>query len=77
MKPNAKKTRQQDSASHDRHLSVLKAGASSFARSIIHAVAIKDEEIFFLSDSDGMVPLEPGHGLELIIMTAVFSTVTS
>ena len=34
-------------------------------RSIAHAVVIKHQNIFFLSESDGEVALEGAHGLGL------------
>jgi glycogen debranching enzyme len=43
----------------------LVPGATSIARSIAHAVVIKDEDIFFLCEPDGSAPLEPGHGFGL------------
>src|SRR5262245_65824932 len=43
----------------------LVPGTTSITRSIAHAVVIKDEDIFFLSEQDGSVPLEAGHGFGL------------
>ncbi len=40
-------------------------GTTSIARSIARAVVIKDEDIFFLCEPDGSVPLEAGHGFGL------------
>lgn len=40
-------------------------GASTITRSTAHALVIKDEDIFFLSDPDGTVPIEKGHGFGL------------
>src|SRR4030095_16453622 len=48
---------------HDEH--ELVPGVTSITRSIAHAVVIKDEDIFFLCEPDGSVPLEPGHGFGL------------
>src|SRR5262245_33342084 len=43
----------------------LVPGTTSSTRSITHAVVIKDEDIFFLCEPDGAVPLESGHGFGL------------
>jgi len=43
----------------------LVPGTTSITRSIAHAVVIKDEDIFFLCEHDGAVPLESGHGFGL------------
>src|SRR5262245_54341750 len=43
----------------------LVPGATSSIRSIARAVVIKDEDIFFLCEPDGAVPLEAGHGFGL------------
>lgn len=43
----------------------LVPGTTAIKRSIAHAVVIKDEEMFFLAETDGSVPLERGHGFGL------------
>jgi glycogen debranching enzyme len=43
----------------------LVPGVTSITRSIAHSVVIKDEDIFFLCEPDGDVPLEAGHGFGL------------
>ncbi len=43
----------------------LVPGATSGTRSIAHAVVIKDEDVFFLCEPDGSVPIEAGHGFGL------------
>src|SRR5438309_1516051 len=43
----------------------LVPGTTSSTRSIAHAVVVKDEDTFFLTEPDGSVPLEPGHGFGL------------
>jgi glycogen debranching enzyme len=43
----------------------LVPGTTSITRSITNAVVIKDEDIFFLCEPDGSVPLEAGHGFGL------------
>jgi len=43
----------------------LVPGTTSITRSITHAVVIKDEDVFFLCEPDGGVPLEKGHGFGL------------
>src|SRR5215475_10168643 len=43
----------------------LVPGATSITRSIARAVVIKDEDIFFLCEPDGVAPLEAGHGFGL------------
>jgi glycogen debranching enzyme len=43
----------------------LVPGDSSVIRSIAHAVVIKSEDLFFLSEADGSVPLTAGHGFGL------------
>src|SRR5262249_30606599 len=43
----------------------LVPGTTSITRSITHAVVIKDEDVFFLCEPDGIAPLEPGHGFGL------------
>jgi hypothetical protein len=43
----------------------LVPGTTSITRSITHAVVIKDEDVFFLCEPDGVVPLESGHGFGL------------
>src|SRR4051794_38563168 len=37
----------------------------SITYSIAHALVVKDEDLFFVSESDGSVPLERGHGFGL------------
>jgi glycogen debranching enzyme len=43
----------------------LVPGTTTIARSITHAVVIKDEDMFFICEPDGSVPLETGHGFGL------------
>jgi glycogen debranching enzyme len=43
----------------------LVPGTTSITRSITHAVVIKDEDVFFLCEPDGIAPLEAGHGFGL------------
>jgi glycogen debranching enzyme len=43
----------------------LVPSAAALTRSIAHAVVIKDEDIFFLCEPDGSVPLEAGHAFGL------------
>ncbi|MGH9768470.1 MAG: amylo-alpha-1,6-glucosidase [Blastocatellia bacterium] len=43
----------------------LVPGTTSITRSIAQMVAIKDEDVFFLCEPDGSVPLEAGHGFGL------------
>lgn len=43
----------------------LVPGVAAITRSITHAVVIKEEDIFFLAESDGSVPLSTGHGFGL------------
>jgi glycogen debranching enzyme len=43
----------------------LVPGTTTITRSITHAVVIKDEDVFFLCEPDGAVPLEGGHGFGL------------
>src|SRR5438874_2558944 len=43
----------------------LVPSAAAIIRSITHAVVIKREDIFFLSETDGSVPLALGHGFGL------------
>lgn len=40
-------------------------GTPTIARSILHTVVVKDEDIFFLAEPDGCVPLESAHGFGL------------
>ncbi len=50
---------------HERKQRILTQGTSSTTRGIADAIVIKDGNIFFLSDPDGSVPLDDGHGLGL------------
>jgi glycogen debranching enzyme len=50
-------------ASHEEHDSMPEM--SAVTRSIAHAVVIKDEDVFFLCQPDGTVPLESNHGFGL------------
>src|SRR5262245_20305447 len=43
----------------------LVPGTTSIMRNITNAVVIKDEDMFFLCDPEGSVPLEAGHGFGL------------
>jgi glycogen debranching enzyme len=43
----------------------LVPSTTSLTRSIAHAVVLKDEDIFFLCEPDGSVPLEAGHAFGL------------
>jgi glycogen debranching enzyme len=45
----------------------LAAGTPSYTRSIADALVIKDQNLFFLSDPHGRVPLQDGHGLGLYL----------
>ena len=40
-------------------------GTTAITRSIAHTVVIKDQDVFFLTDTDGAVPLESAHGFGL------------
>jgi len=60
---DSKKPVDQDDKSSD--YGDLIPGASAITRSTAHAIVIKDEDIFFLTDTDGIVPLEKGHGFGL------------
>lgn len=44
---------------------VLTQGKSAITQSIAHAIVIKHDELFFLSEPDGSVPLHGGHGFGL------------
>jgi hypothetical protein len=44
---------------------VLTHGRSSMTRGIADAVVIKGEDLFFLTEPDGRVPIEDGHGFGL------------
>ena len=44
---------------------MLTHGRSSMTRSIAEAVVIKGEDLFFLTEPDGSVPIEGGHGFGL------------
>lgn len=44
---------------------MLTQGEPSHASGIADAVVIKDEEVYFLCQSDGVVPFDEGHGLGL------------
>ena len=44
---------------------VLTQGRSSMTRGIAEAAVIKGEDLFFLSEPDGRVPIEDGHGFGL------------
>lgn len=48
---------------HEEH--DLIPGMAAVTRSIAHAVVIKDEDMFFLCQADGTVPLESNHGFGL------------
>src|SRR5262249_19066141 len=50
----------------------LVPGRTSSTRSITDAVVIKDEDVFFLCDPEGSVPLEPGHGFGLYYLDCRF-----
>jgi glycogen debranching enzyme len=50
---------------HDREDDI--AGTPSFTSSIADALVIKDQNLFFLTDPDGRVPLRDGHGLGLYL----------
>src|SRR5690349_24895871 len=50
---------------HARRQRVLKGGQSAITRGIAHAIVIKDENIFFLAEPSGDVPLGGEHGLGL------------
>jgi glycogen debranching enzyme len=52
-------------APHFEWESDLVPGDASVIRSIAHAVVIKSEDLFFLSEADGSVPLTAGHGFGL------------
>lgn len=66
--------RKNDSASHplaseserkERQDRVLTQNMASITRSISQAVVVKDENLFFLSEPDGNVPLDDEHGFGL------------
>jgi glycogen debranching enzyme len=40
-------------------------GTAASTRSLAHTVVMKDEDVFFMTESDGRVPLQGGHGLGL------------
>jgi glycogen debranching enzyme len=44
---------------------VLTQGRSSMTRGIVEAAVVKGEDLFFLSEPDGRVPIEDGHGFGL------------
>jgi glycogen debranching enzyme len=50
---------------HARRTRVLKGGQSAITRGIAHAIVIKDENLFFLAEPSGDVPLGGEHGLGL------------
>jgi glycogen debranching enzyme len=50
-------------AAHEEHDAMPEMAAVT--RSIAHAVVIKDEDVFFLCQADGTVPLESNHGFGL------------
>src|SRR4051812_16900305 len=50
---------------HERKQRVLTQGVPSLVRSIAGAIVVKDEDLFFLSERDGRVPLEGKHGFGL------------
>lgn len=50
---------------HKNKQHVLTRGVPSRARSIAQAIVMKDENLFFLTNPDGRVPLTEGHGLGL------------
>lgn len=52
-------------AKHDRKQRVLTKPVASRTRSIAQAIVIKEGDIFFLCDPNGLVPNQPGHGLGL------------
>jgi glycogen debranching enzyme len=54
-----------ESGAHARKQRVLTHGSPSGVASIAGAVVIKDEDLFFLSDASGRVPLEGRHGFGL------------
>jgi hypothetical protein len=49
----------------ERKQRVLTQGTPAIVRSIANAVVIKDENIFFLTEPDGRVPLGDDHGFGL------------
>ncbi|MGE5262664.1 MAG: glycogen debranching N-terminal domain-containing protein [Acidobacteriota bacterium] len=50
---------------HERRQRVLKHGATALVRSIASAIVVKNEDVFFLTETDGSVPLQGYHGLGL------------
>jgi glycogen debranching enzyme len=52
-------------SAHERKQRVLTHGTSSGVPSITGAVVVKDEDLFFLSDPNGRVPLSGRHGFGL------------
>ncbi len=50
---------------HERKQRILTKGRASITRSIVDAIVIKDDDIFFLSERDGRVPLDGLHGFGL------------
>lgn len=50
---------------HQRKQRILTKGRASITRSIVDAIVIKDDDVFFLSERDGRVPLDGLHGLGL------------
>ncbi len=62
---NEKTTQLSPEKRHERKQRVLKHGATALVRSIASAVVIKNEDLFFLSEPDGRVPLHEPHGFGL------------
>jgi glycogen debranching enzyme len=62
--PNAKR-KLSPQEKRDRKQRVLTKQTPSIARSISSAIVIKDEDVFLLTQRDGTVPIEPGHGFGL------------
>src|SRR5690348_16395432 len=52
-------------SAHERKQRVLTHGTSSGVPSITGALVVKDEDLFFLTDYDGRVPLSGRHGFGL------------
>lgn len=50
---------------HERKRRVLKQGALALVRSIASAIIIKNQDIFFVTEPDGSVPLDNHHGFGL------------
>lgn len=64
--PEDKKTQQlAPEKRHERKQRVLKHGATALVRSIASAVVVKNEDLFFLTEPDGRVPLWEPHGFGL------------